>query len=104
MSTTDKLYECFEPRERLTLILQALARRDEPEADRLSGSCPRKDYRMRDAAYGDRLDTAFDIMCIACIDLRTLCGKLDTLEWATGGARLMATHHRIAATFAFMDG
>jgi hypothetical protein len=59
---------------------------------------------MRDAAYGDRLDVAFDIMAIACIDLRCLWGKLLTLEWAIGGARLMATSHQIEATFAFMDG
>src|SRR5687767_9504048 len=52
-----KRYEYLGPQERLTLILEALARGDSGEADRLSGSCPRKDYRMRDAAYGDRLDT-----------------------------------------------
>ncbi len=103
-NTNGKLYETFSGPERLTLVLEALARRDEGEADRLSGSCPRKTYTMRDAAYGDRLDTAFDIMAIACIDLRCLWGKLRTLEWATGGARLMATHHQITATFALLDG
>ena len=103
MSTnTDKLYEHFGPQERLTLILEALARGD--EADRLSGSCPRLQYTMRDAAFGDRLDTAFDIMSIACVDLRCLWGKLETLRWVTAVARRMATHHQISATFALLDG
>jgi hypothetical protein len=59
---------------------------------------------MRDAAYGDRLDKAFDIMCIACIDLRCLWGKLNSLEFAFAVARQMAMRHQITATFAFMDG
>jgi hypothetical protein len=103
-NATDKLYEHLEGPERLTLVLEALARGDEAEADRLSGSCPRKRYTMRDAEYGDRLDTALHLMAIACIDLRCLWDKLDSLEWAIGAARQMATHHQIAATFAFMEG
>src|SRR5688500_267098 len=99
MAGDTKLYEQVSGPERLTLVPEALARGDEGEADRLSGSCPRKDYRMRDAAYGDRLDISFDVMAVACIDLRCLWGKVRTLEWAIGGARLMATHHQITATF-----
>ncbi len=103
-STNEKLYEHFAAPERLTLILEALARGDKAEADRLSGACPRKTYTMRDAAFGERLDVSFDIMCIACIDLRCIWGKLDILHWAIAGARLMATSHQIGATFAFMEG
>jgi hypothetical protein len=97
-------YEQFSGPERLTLAMEALARGDQAEADRLAGSCPRKQYTMREAAYGNRLDTAFDIMCIACIDLRALWCKLDTLEFAIISARYMATSHQITATFAFMEG
>ena len=86
-----QLYEQFAPQERLTLILEALARGDQAEADRLSGSCPRKTYTMRDAAYGERLDTAFDIMSIACIDLRCLWAKLDVLQWVLAVTRAATT-------------
>jgi hypothetical protein len=103
-NTNGKLYEHFDGSERLTLVLEALSRGDHGEADRLSGSCPHKSYTMRDAAFGDRLDTAFDLMAIACIDLRCLTGKVQTLEWAIGGMRLLSTHHHITATFAFMEG
>jgi hypothetical protein len=99
-----KLYEQFEPAERLTLMLEAMARGDEGEAERLGGSCPRGSYTQRDVRFTERVDTAFDIMAIACVDLRCLWGKVSTLEWATAAARQMATHHQITATFAFMDG
>jgi hypothetical protein len=99
-----KLYEQFEPAERLALLREAMARQDHAEANRLGQSCPRRDYTQVDAAFGDRMDHAFDTMAVVCIDLRALWAKLDILHWAIGTARLMATHHQITATFAFMDG
>jgi hypothetical protein len=99
-----KLYEQFEPEERLTLLLEAMAWQDHAEANRLGKSCPRCSYSQVDAAFGDRMDMAFDTMAVVCIDLRALWAKLDILHWAIGTARLMATHHQITATFAFMDG
>jgi hypothetical protein len=104
MSTNGKLYECFEPQERFTLTLQALARRDEAEAERLAGSCPRERYTQRDVRFTGRMDTALHIMSIAVVDLRCLGGKLQTLEWAIGGARLMVHGRRAVREGPVADG
>ena len=103
MAADGKLYEQFEPQERLTLVLQAMARDDEAEVERLGGSCPRATYTMRDAAFVERLELAFGIMTVVCIDLRGLWAKLDMLHWCVETARLLATHHQISGSFAFMD-
>lgn len=104
MAADAKLYDQFEPEERLTLLLEAMARDDEREAQRLLASCVRQQYTMRDLAFQDRLERAFETMTIMLIDLRALWCKLELLHWVTSLARMMATHHQITATFAFMEG
>jgi hypothetical protein len=49
-----KLYETFAPKERLVLLLEAMARGDDAETMRLRRSCPRKTYTGPDAAFDDR--------------------------------------------------
>ncbi len=99
-----KLYDQFAPAERHTLMLEALARGDEAEAVRLKDACPRKDYTQADAGFVDRREVAFEIMLVACIDLRSMWAKLHTLQWATGEGRRLATWQQINATMAFLDG
>ncbi len=76
-----KLYEQFQPPERLTLLLEAMARDDADEAGRLQRTCPRLTYTMQDAEFGERWAMAFDIMAVVCIDLRAMWAKLHLLEW-----------------------
>lgn len=48
---SDLLYGQFTAPERFRLVVAALARKDLNEVDRLIDSCPRKTYRMPDAAF-----------------------------------------------------
>ncbi len=99
-----KLYEQFGPAERHTLLLEALARNDEAEADRLRDTCPQRTYTQSDAGFVDRREVAFEIMLTACIDLRSMCSRLHVLRWAIAVARRLATWQQITATMAFLDG
>ena len=98
------LYDQFAPPERLTLLLEAMARGDEAEAVRLRGSCPRKTYTGPDIEFDERLSLAFDTVAVVCIDLRGLWGKLHVLHWAVASVRHFATLHHINADMAFLDG
>jgi hypothetical protein len=103
-NTTGKLYDQFAPPERLTLVLEALARDDGGEVRRLAASCPRKAFTAPDPEFGDRVRVAFDTVAVVCIDLRALYCRLHTLHWAMAAAREMATLHHINADMAFLDG
>jgi hypothetical protein len=99
-----RLYDHFTPPERLTLVLEALARGDEGEVRRLASSCPRKTYTAPDAEFGDRVRVAFDTVAVVCIDLRALFCRLHALHWGVFACREMATLHQINADMAFLEG
>jgi hypothetical protein len=102
--TGEALYDHFKPQERFVLVLEALARRDEAEADRLIHSCPRKLYEGPDAAFGDRLTMAFEMITIACGDLRHLTASLRTLHEAMAIVGHFDGLHHIDASMAFVEG
>jgi hypothetical protein len=60
-------YDRLEPEERFRAALEAAAREDEDERRHLADTCPRKDYRMTDAAYLDRVDASRDLACAVVI-------------------------------------
>ena len=47
---------------------------------------------------------AFDVLAVACIDLRCLWSKVETLDWVAGQVQRLATLHHITADMAFVDG
>ncbi len=51
-----KFYDTFTPDERVKLALAAMGRGDNEELKRLWSTCPRKAYRMQDAAFSDKMD------------------------------------------------
>lgn len=53
MTAITKLYDRLTPMERLSAFVEAAARKDLPELDRLNDTCPRKSYVMDDLAYTD---------------------------------------------------
>ena len=53
-----KLYDRLTPQERFEAIVSAYARDDDLEAQRLGESAPWKSYRMRDAAFVERIELA----------------------------------------------
>lgn len=53
MKLNDAAYEAFTPAERVALVVEAMARMDVAEADRLIDTCERKRYEMPDAEYSE---------------------------------------------------
>lgn len=103
-TTSTALYERFLPAERLVLLLEAMARGDEAEVERVQRTCPRRTYSQADAAFQDRYEMALDVTVVACGELRALLAQLRMLWWAGAVARQAGTSHKITATMAFLDG
>src|SRR5689334_386760 len=99
-----KLYATFAPPERLTLLLEAMARRDDAEVERLRETCPRRTYTQVDAAFEERLRLAFEVLAVVCIDLRAMWAKLYMLEWSKAVVRHFAPAQHVTASLAFVDG
>jgi hypothetical protein len=101
----EKLYGNLKGPERLTLLLEAMARDDAAEAGRLQGSCPRSSYTGPDPGFFQRLTMAFDTVAVVCIDLRCMWGKLHMLHWVIGEVMpQMATALHITAGLGFIEG
>ena len=99
-----RLYDHFSPPERLALVIEAMARDDAQEAQRLQRSCPRATYTGRDPQFEDRWDMAFDTLAVVSIDLRAMWAKLHVLRWVIDSVHPVATAHNITASLAFLDG
>src|SRR5688572_32439728 len=94
---TAKLYDQFQPPERLTLLIEAMARDDAAEARRLQDSCPRRSYTGPDVLFTERYTLAFDVMAVVTIDLRCAWAKLHVMRCVLGGIRDMAVAHKVTA-------
>src|SRR4029453_4075606 len=90
--------------ERLTLLLEAMAREDEPEVERLQTTCPRVTYTGQDLQFEDRLSLHFANLAGVTIDLRCMWGKLHVLHWLMGNTGQIAVRHHLTAALAFVDG
>lgn len=55
MKQADRLYERFTPAERVSLVVEAMARKDYSEADRLIDTCEIKRYDMVNAEFKESL-------------------------------------------------
>jgi hypothetical protein len=99
-----KLYDRFQPEERFRLTLEALARGDEGEADRLSESCPRRTYTMNDLAYGDKIRAGLQITMVVCLDLGPRLAKLQMLDALRVTGPYLRTVWKNEAYSAYFDG
>src|SRR5687768_7582879 len=105
-----RLYDRLSPEERFRLVILALARGDEEESERLTATCPRRDYTMYDWGFVGRWAAAWERALLAHLDVarrldkikmigvfRDLCPRLGTMwqndvHWAyfdgyTAGSR-----------------
>ena len=55
----DQHYKSLTSHERFVLLVEAMARRDDAEADRLEATCPQYLYRAEDQAFRDRMRRAY---------------------------------------------
>jgi hypothetical protein len=63
-------YETLTAHERFQLLVEAMARRDEVECDRLEDSCPTRVYRCEDADFRERVRRAYSITLTVCLNMR----------------------------------
>lgn len=66
-----KQYDKLSPGERFTMLLEALARNDDSERAALLETCPRKTYKMTDAAYSNHLSAARQLVDMVIFDVIT---------------------------------
>src|SRR5918995_5738019 len=64
-----RLYDRLSPEERFRLNVLALARGDEEESERLTATCPRRDYTMNDWGFVGRWETAQELAMLAYVDV-----------------------------------
>lgn len=76
MRQANGLYEKFTPKERIALMVEAMARMDYAEADKIIDTCQRKRYDMADAAY---------IEGFRCVHLMALYTRVMLLEMQSVG-------------------
>src|SRR5215210_2610088 len=74
------MYDRLTAEERFRLVLEAAAREDEREAERLANTCPRKAYRINDPAFTERLRASQLISSYICAELMEVLGALQTIK------------------------
>ena len=92
-----KLYDRLTPEERFRLDIEAHARGDERESQRLVDSCPIRNYNMTDWAFSGRWQTATEIVMAVCVDLSQHMSRLnmiDALRETLPYARIVYHHDR----------
>src|SRR5690349_21783090 len=101
----DRLYDQLKPAERLRLVLEAMARDDATESQRLHGTCPRGSFTGPDRKFSDRIEMAFAVASVVLVDLRCMWGKLHMLQWVRGNVvKDLVTAQHVTAALAFIDG
>jgi hypothetical protein len=64
-----RLYDRLTPEERFRLKVLALARGDEEESERLTATCPRRDYTMNDWGFVRRWEAAQELAMCTYVDV-----------------------------------
>jgi hypothetical protein len=100
----DTLYDQFTHPERLSLVMEAMARDDWAEVKRLRESCARRTYRMSDTAFDDPLEFAADLALIFAGDVRVSLAKLRIFEGVCAMMPTLTGPHGVAAQLSFLDG
>jgi hypothetical protein len=68
MKDLARLYDTFTPIERVRLFIEAAARRDIAELDRLNNTCPRHTYRTEDWEYSRHKIVLYDLALAHLVD------------------------------------
>jgi hypothetical protein len=75
-----RYYERLEPRERMIAAIEAAARTDDQEVDRLVGSCPRYKYVHTDLAFTQLMRAADFVTMALAVELAPLLRALVVLD------------------------
>jgi hypothetical protein len=90
--------------ERFVLTVEALARKDEVEADRLEDTCPKLTYSHNDAEFRDRLQRSYTIALLAMLNLQKHLAVIRCSNVLIEQHRVFAHGPTLAAVCAFLFG
>ena len=74
-----RLYDRLTPEERFRLDVLAMARGDEEESERLTATCPRRDYTMNDWGFVGRWEAEREMAMLASADVVRRLDKINTI-------------------------
>jgi len=99
-----RLYDRLTPEERFQLDVLALARGDEEESERLTATCPRRDYTMTDWDFVGRWETARDLSMLAYVDVVRRLDKIRVIAAFRGLFPFLSTIWEDDVHEAYFDG
>ena len=99
-----RLYGRLTPEERFRLDVLALARGDEEESERLTATCPRRDYTMYDWAFVGRWEAAQELALLAYVDVVRRLDKIKMIGAFRGLFPYLGTIWEDDVHEAYFDG
>ena len=99
-----RLYDRLSPEERFRLKVLALARGDEEESERLTATCPRRDYTMYDWAFVGRWEAAQELALLAYVDVVRRLDKIKMIGAFRGLFPYLSTIWQDDVHWAYFDG
>jgi hypothetical protein len=97
-------YACLTAPERFALTIEAMARGDENEADRLEDACPTHSYHMHDLEYRDRMRRAYLIALMVSLNMREGLAQIRMAKIFCGMAPDFGRGPELLAKTAFLYG
>jgi hypothetical protein len=99
-----KLYDRLTPEERFRLDVEAKARGDEKESQRLTDTCPRRSYVMNDIGFAGRWDGAVQMSMVSLLDMGQNVAKLRVVDAFRSVLPLSRNLYHNEAAAAYMCG
>jgi hypothetical protein len=99
-----RLYDRLTPEERFRLKVLALARGDEEESERLTATCPRRDYTMYDWGFVGRWETARELALLTYVDVVRRLDKINMIAGFRGLFPYLSTTWQDDVHWAYFDG
>ena len=97
-------YDRLTPEERFRLDVLAMARGDSQESERLTNTCPRRDYVMNDWGFVGRWDAARDLAMFAYMDFGKCLDKIQMIEAFRVAFPYLRTAWEDDTFWAYFDG
>jgi hypothetical protein len=99
-----RLYDRLTPEERFRLKVLALARGDEEESERLTATCPRRDYTMYDWGFVGRWETARELALLTYVDVVRRLDKINMIAGFRDLFPYLSTTWQDDVHWAYFDG
>ena len=90
--------------ERFALTIEAMARGDEAEADKLEDACPTHTYQLHDLEYRDRMKRAYLIALMVSLNMRQGLGQIRAAVALSKSCKDFAHWPTLAVQGAFLYG